>query len=208
MKKAVIFDLDGTLWDSTHQILPAWKHAVKKAGVDHIITHEHICACMGKTTEEIAVLLFPELPLERSVQLVKDCCAEEVAVLLEGGGVLFPALRETLSKLKEKYHLYIVSNCLDGYIQSFLTYHKFWDLIEDFECIGRTGKVKGENIRIIMERNAIDSAIYVGDTPSDYAATKIAEVPFVFAAYGFGTVEGVPSISTISQIVGVADQML
>ena len=110
--------------------------------------------------------------------------------------------------LREKYHLYIVSNCLDGYIQSFLTYHRFWDCFEDLECLGRTGKTKGENIRLIMERNAVDAAIYVGDTASDCAAAKKAGIPFVHAAYGFGKVESVPAILSIRELPAAADRLL
>lgn len=208
MNKAVIFDLDGTLWDSTHQILPAWNEYIAEQGYSYEFTHENACACMGKTTPQIAEMLFPELSPEEGLKLVQGCCEAEVKSLLKTGGTLYPALRETLTKLKEKYHVYIVSNCEDGYIQSFLTSHDFGDIVEDFECIGRTGKVKGENIKLVIARNNIDSAIYVGDTPSDYAATQIAGVPFVWASYGFGKVENVPHISTISEICEKADEML
>lgn len=208
MKKAIIFDLDGTLWDSTRQILPAWNQALAEKQVEKRLTYEEICACMGKTTEEIAVLLFPALPKEESVPLVVSCCERELDVLLESGGSLYPGLAETLAALREKYHLYIVSNCLDGYIQSFLTYHRFWDCFEDLECLGRTGKTKGENIRLIMERNAVDAAIYVGDTASDCAAAKKAGIPFVHAAYGFGKVEAVPAILSIRELPAAADRLL
>lgn len=56
----------------------------------------------------------------------------------------------------------------------------------DYECFGDTGKSKGENIRLIMERNRIDDAVYVGDTQGDYEAAVFAGIPFIFAKYGFG----------------------
>ena len=39
-----------------------------------------------------------------------------------------------------------------------------------------------------MERNQIQSPVYVGDTQGDADACRDAGVPFVFAAYGFGQV--------------------
>ena len=39
-----------------------------------------------------------------------------------------------------------------------------------------------------MERNNIKSAVYVGDTIHDKEAADYAEIPFVFASYGFGNV--------------------
>ncbi len=208
MKKAVIFDLDGTLWDSTRQIIPAWNECLEQLGVEKRVDHALVCSYMGKTTEEIAKLTFPDMDVAESCKIIVACCDAEVETLLKTGGTLYPLLRESLLKLKETYHLYIVSNCLDGYIQSFLTYHDFWDVFDDFECIGRTGRCKGDNIRLIMERNHVDKAIYLGDTFSDYAATQIAKIPFVFASYGFGKVENVETIREFSEICTIADKLL
>lgn len=54
---------------------------------------------------------------------------------------------------------------------------------------GRTQLTKGENISLVIKRNGIDSAFYVGDTIGDQIASKDANVPFVFAEYGFGNTE-------------------
>lgn len=51
---------------------------------------------------------------------------------------------------------------------------------------GRTGKGKGENIRLLMERNRVTRAVYVGDTQGDENAARFAEIPFIYAAFGFG----------------------
>ena len=40
-----------------------------------------------------------------------------------------------------------------------------------------------------MERNRIPSAAYVGDTQGDLEAARLAGIPFVWAAYGFGNPE-------------------
>jgi len=91
--------------------------------------------------------------------------------------------------LKKSYTLYIVSNCQDGYIQAFLNYHKMWDYFEDFECSGKTSRFKGENIKLIIDRNNLDKAIYVGDTQGDLNAANLALIPFVYASYGFGVID-------------------
>jgi phosphoglycolate phosphatase len=61
--------------------------------------------------------------------------------------------------------------------------------ITDFECPGYTGLPKGENCKLVMERNGFQSAIYVGDTQGDCDAASFAEIPFVFCEYGFGEVD-------------------
>ena len=208
MKQAVLFDLDGTLWDATRQIIPPWNQLLQERGIDHVFTYEESCSCMGKTVDQIAAMLFPQLYAEDGVQLVKDLCAAEVVALEKTGGCPYPSLRETLLKLKETYFLGIISNCEDGYIQAFLSAHDYWDIIDDFECIGRTGRCKGDNIRLVIERNDIDRAIYVGDTASDQAAALLAGIPFVHAAYGFGKVESEQKLNCIADIVKKAAELL
>ncbi len=208
MKQAVLFDLDGTLWDSTHQIVAPWNQLLQERGIEHTFTHEESCSCMGKTVDQIAAMLFPQFSAEDGTQLVKDLCAAEVVALEKTGGSPYPLLRETLLKLKERYFLGIISNCEDGYIQAFLTAHNYWDIIDDFECIGRTGRCKGDNIRLVMERNGIEKAFYVGDTASDQAAAQLACLPFVHAAYGFGKVDTEQKLSCIADVVEKAKELL
>ena len=41
-----------------------------------------------------------------------------------------------------------------------------------------------------MRRHNITSAAYIGDTQGDYEATQVADIPFIWAAYGFGDPAG------------------
>ena len=58
--------------------------------------------------------------------------------------------------------------------------------VKDIECIGRTGLHKGDNIKLIVRRNGLERAVYVGDTERDMHAAHSAGLPFIHAAYGFG----------------------
>ena len=61
---------------------------------------------------------------------------------------------------------------------------------------------KGENIRLVTERNHLDAAVYVGDIQGDYEASRQAGVGFIHAAYGFGKVDAdVPEICTFAELV-------
>jgi phosphoglycolate phosphatase len=82
-----------------------------------------------------------------------------------------------------------VSNCQEGYIEAFLDYHKLGKYFLDFENPGRTGLTKGENIKLVIERNQLQHPVYVGDTKGDQEAATFAGIPFVFARYGFGQPE-------------------
>ena len=96
---------------------------------------------------------------------------------------LYPKLEETLSALKEKYPLYIVSNCQSGYIEAFLDHYGFGKYFEDIECYGNNLKQKGDNIRLLADRNGLTEAVYVGDIQGDYDASCHAGVGFIHAKH-------------------------
>ena len=103
--------------------------------------------------------------------------------------ILYPDMEETIKELSKNYKLFIVSNCQAGYIEAFFENTGLQPYFTDFTCPGDTGKLKADNIRIMMERNGLESALYIGDTQGDANACKDAEVPMIFARYGFGDVE-------------------
>lgn len=186
----VLFDLDGTLWNATGALAISWGETLKNVpDVTKPLTMADIEKVMGMTREPLVQTLFPYLPLERGVEIFEMCTADEIKYLAEHGGVLYDGVLEVLDTLSKKLPLCIVSNCNAGYIESFLTAHHADRFITDHECIGRTGLQKADNIRLVVERNHLQSPVYVGDTAIDAAAATQAGVPFIHAAYGFGEVD-------------------
>lgn len=209
MKKGIIFDMDGTLWDSAAGVAESWNEAMRRIGYDRTpLTAKDIQSVMGKTMEEIADILFPDTDKELQEKVSNLCYQLENDYLRKHGGVLYPNIRETMERLKATYHLYIVSNCQSGYIEAFLDYYHFHDLIEDFACYGDNDKPKGVNIALLYERNGLDDAVYVGDIQGDYDESMKAGVKFIHAAYGFGTIrEKVPEIHKFEDLVEAADKV-
>ncbi|MBR1737900.1 MAG: HAD family hydrolase [Firmicutes bacterium] len=186
----IIFDLDGTLWNATVAICAAWSEVLKEyPEVKTVVTVEKLEGCMGLLLKDISKKLFPELSEEKRDEMMDKCCEKQVEYLSKNGGILYEGVEETIKALSERFDLYIVSNCQDGYIQSFLEGHKLWGYFKDFTCPGVTGKKKGENIKMIAEKYGMKEPVYVGDTQGDADAAKSAGVRFVFAAYGFGEVK-------------------
>ena len=107
MKKAMIFDLDGTLWDSTQSAPFIWKRVLDKHHLDISITQEKVASLMGKTMEEIGNILFPSINEEKRNQIIDDFSEEEVNYLNEHGAILYEGIEETLEILSKKYDLYI-----------------------------------------------------------------------------------------------------
>lgn len=206
---SIIFDLDGTLWDSTDAVLKAWDEVIKgMKDVEKPITKEDLRGSMGLQIKQIGEKFFPYLDENRRLEIMDICCEEERNLLLKEGGILFPNLQKVLSSLMKNYGLFIVSNCQCGYIETFLEYHKLSGYFKDIECAGNTGLSKGENIKRIMERNNLKQSIYVGDTQGDCDGAKLAGIPFVYAAYGFGKVDSYAmKIDSIEEIVNVVEDM-
>ncbi len=187
----MIFDLDGTLWDATPQIMTAWNEAMARHPETNGIqmTLPEVRGYMGTTLPEIARRVMPHLDPAHAAEIFEEGCVIEEELLKEQGGILYPKLEETLAKLQKHFALMIVSNSQDGYIEIFLERHGLTRYFCDTETAGRTGRPKGENIRLVMERQNLASTYYVGDTQGDYEATKEAGATFIHAAYGFGTVD-------------------
>lgn len=187
---SIIFDLDGTLWDSTEGVSKTWSLVLNKYDYERKeVTVEDLHSCMGKQLDEIGKILFPKLSSEVRKNLMNECCTLENEYLGKHGGVLYAKVEETLKELSKKYKLFVVSNCQDGYIECFFKAHKLDKYFTDYECPGRTGLSKGENNKLVIERNNLKKPVYVGDTEGDAESARVAGIPFVFAKYGFGSVE-------------------
>jgi phosphoglycolate phosphatase len=186
---SIIFDLDGTLWDASETVLSVWNDVLRnKKEIKNLLVLEDLHGIMGLQMKDIGLKLFPYLEDDIRKEILKECCQVESQFLGEQGGKLYDKLEETLKTLSAKYKLYIVSNCQDGYIEAFYQYHKLDPYILDYENPGRTGLTKGENIKLVMERNNLKAPVYVGDTEGDLKGAQFAGIPFVYASYGFGKV--------------------
>lgn len=186
----IILDIDGTLWDTTPIVAEAWNKALEnRTDVAWRATADKLKALFGRPLPVIASMIFPELSEEQQLVLIDECCEEEHLALEKTPGRIFDGVVETIKKLSEKYKVCIVSNCQAGYIELTMKMLGIEKYITDLECPGYTGLPKGENCKLVMERNGFTSAVYVGDTQGDCEAAAFAGIPFAYCAYGFGKPE-------------------
>ena len=206
----IMFDLDGTMWDSAEGVAESWNEIFREADPTlPALTADDVHRVMGMTMKEISEVLQPAMNPAVREEVFERCCRHEVDYLYDHPGRLYPGLRETLDALREAgYDLAVVSNCQRGYVEAFLHSSGLGDCFIDYEEWERTGLSKGENIRLVMERNGYRRAVYIGDTAKDQEAAKAAGIPFIHAAYGFGkTVEPEGVIRDITELPEAVRQL-
>ena len=208
----LLFDLDGTLWDSAAPVTAAWNEVFQREDPSlPLLTPDDIYGVMGMTMQEIGETLYPSWHSPSRKAIFDECCTYEVEYLRSHCGVLYPDFRPVLESLRaEGYELAVVSNCQTGYIDAFLASSGAADLFLDYEEWQRTGLVKGENIRLVMSRNGYSKGFYIGDTEKDREAALLARIPFIHAAYGFGKVKSadgvIRSLRDLPGVVKILDR--
>ena len=190
---SIILDIDGTIWDTTEIVAEGWNHAIDSTfpGIVPHVNAEILKGQFGKTMNVIADNIFPMLNPDQKM-ILKDACHKEERGLIRNitEDITFPNVKRLIPELSKTYKIFIVSNCHNGYIHITMDKNGITPYITDYECHGNTGKSKGENIKDVVMRNNLKSPVYVGDTQGDYEACIEANVPFIWAAYGFGKPEG------------------
>ena len=186
--ESLIFDIDGTLWDSRALVAEGYNIQLNKEGLSrYCITAETLKPLFGRVMTEIADVIFADFPEKERYALMARCMETENRHLHENPcHIGYPGVRETMEELAKTHRLFIVSNCQQGYIELLMEKGGLGGLISDFDCFGNTGLPKGQTLRLLCERCNVRDAVYVGDTQGDMEASEQAGLPFVWAAYGFG----------------------
>jgi phosphoglycolate phosphatase len=204
---SIVFDLDGTLWDTTRACVVAWNSVLQRLEIPfRDINASDVRKVTGMPHAEAIRNAFAGLSDHQLELLTEFTASEDNRMISELGGDLYPGVREGLSRLSGRFNLYIVSNCQAGYIETFLAQSGFQALFRDFECWGNTGRSKSDNLKSVIERNGLRQPVFVGDTRGDHQAAIDAGVPFLQVTYGFG--DGIPNVSKFGDFHSFTENML
>ena len=189
--ESLIFDIDGTLWDSRALVAEGYNIQLRKEGLERLcVSAETLKPLFGKVMTEIAEILFASIPAPDRYGLMARCMDRENRYLEENEcRIGYPGVKPTLEALAKKHRLFIVSNSQRGYPELCMEKLGIGPLFSGHLCFGDTGTCKGETIRRLMARHGIESACYIGDTQGDLDAAELAGIPFIYCAYGFGAVD-------------------
>lgn len=99
---ALIFDLDGTLWDASDAVAESFNVKLSQLGLPERITGDMMRSQMGKTLEEIAVVFFSNYDRDKAVEIMRACTDYENEYIKSHGGRLYPGVREMLEGVRKK----------------------------------------------------------------------------------------------------------
>ncbi len=200
MFDGIIFDVDGTLWDSTPVVEKAWNEALKDNGYGNLsVSADRLKGLFGKPMPEIIEAIMPDVSQKERDLFAPKCYGYEHRYLQKEPGIMYPKILDTIRELNKTHDIFIVSNCQAGYIELFLSWTDIGPIIKDHVCLGDNGLLKADNIKFIIDKHGLKNPVYIGDIQGDADASGQAGIKFIHAAYGFGKVKKEDIYAAVSE---------
>lgn len=189
MKKAILFDLDGTLTDSGEGIMNCAKLALEHYGLP-IPSEAELRTFVGPPLHESFIRF--GVPAEEADNAIKIYRSRYIPIgKFENHP--YEGIRETLEKLKAAGHtLYVATSKPESMSVEILEH---FDLAKYFDIIAgasfdRSRSSKEDVIAYLLQQcGDYDEKIMVGDTAFDVIGAKAHGIPTVGVAWGYGKVE-------------------
>lgn len=185
----IIFDLDGTLIDSSPSILDAFANAFAVCGHEPVrpLVPDVIGPPLMATLEVLSGSKDPSL-LNALAAAFKDRYDREGHL----STLVFPGIEEMLQSLTAaKIDLSIATNkrlVPTHNILSHLGWLRYFSSVNALDSFTPALSSKSEMLRRMLGENAIDrgNTCYVGDRIEDGVAASENQLKFIFAAWGYG----------------------
>jgi phosphoglycolate phosphatase len=200
---AVIFDIDGTLWNATSSSAKGWNLGLEELGMSQRVTAAQIQSVSGYTFERCVDILLPGEKANHP-ELLSVFNERETGVLATEGGLFYDGVIKGVIHLAQDYRIFLVSNCAEWYINLFLKFSQLGPVLSGVDCYGMSGLAKDDMLRRMIHDNRLKNPLYVGDTTIDEKAAVSAGITFIYAAWGFGKPVGSPrSASSFAELLNL-----
>jgi len=207
MKKAILFDLDGTLTDSGEGIMNCAKLALQHYNLP-IPSEVELRTFVGPPLHESFIRF--GVPAEEADNAIKIYRSRYIPIgKFENHP--YEGIREVLEKLKAAGHTLYVATSKPEVMSKEILEH--FDLAKYFDIIAgasfdRSRSSKEDVIAYLLNQcGGYDQKIMVGDTAFDVIGAKAHSIPTVGVAWGYGKVEDMISAGAIS-IAHSMDELL
>ena len=190
MKKLAIFDFDGTLVDSVHDVVICFNRTLKTYNLP-TLTHEEYLKYLGGNIDEIISLILKDNNTSENIQLIKDTYLKMYYASKKENTIPFPKAHEILKELQEKgVILAINSNRFNDSIDTFR--ERFFSDINFMAVMGHDfdypSKPDPYAVNEIIKKAGVslDEALYIGDSKTDIATAQNAGIDCVIVKWGYG----------------------
>ncbi|WP_339219335.1 HAD family hydrolase [Paenibacillus sp. FSL W7-1332] len=192
--EAMIFDMDGTLFQTETLLLPAYHKLfdiLREEGhyEGETPNEELMLGCLGMLLEDIWKIVIPNgtpAAHRRADELLLQL---ELEGLSNEAAVLYPEVKETLEELHRRgVRLFVASNGLEHYVKGIAEARGIMSLFEGVYSAGEHGTAsKVDLVRLLLDEHDIRDAWMVGDRSSDVEAGKENGQTVIGCRYaGFG----------------------
>jgi phosphoglycolate phosphatase-like HAD superfamily hydrolase len=181
----VLFDIDGTLFQTDRVTIPAVQQTLSQFGC-LVPDAETICRRIGSPVWEYHAWLARQCPADLAATIVAATDARELALIAEAGA-LYPGVCETLDHLSTAGAILAAySNGPENYVAAILDTFGLHRLLSAVRVRGNAPNGKEAMIGQIMEMFPTHRTVVVGDRKEDITAAHANGALAVGALYGFG----------------------
>ena len=202
-KKLIIFDMDGTLVDSSITIANAINYVRKNLGFEPMV-QEHILRLINDHTINPAQVFYHAKAFDRDHE---RWFSEYYTKNHQNELALYGGIKELLENLKAKGHsLAVATNAYRVSAIESLTHlevHHFFDGIACYDDVPR-GKPHPDMLHKLLDdlSHSSHEALFIGDGPRDELASKHAEIDYIMVDWGFTEhVEAVRSVGDLHKLL-------
>jgi phosphoglycolate phosphatase-like HAD superfamily hydrolase len=197
--EALIFDMDGTLFQTETLLLPSYERMFDRLRAEGVFEgptppESIILGSLGLLLRDIWKKVLPEH--DEAVHRRADVILleEQMAGLENGVGVLYPGVKETLEALHNRgCRMFVASNGLEDYVKGVATATGIAPLFDGLYSAGEHGTAtKVELVRLLLNESGVKSAWMVGDRSSDVEAgvrNSLTVIGCEYAEFGVSSSE-------------------
>lgn len=197
MKTNLIFDLDGTLWNTEKSYYYAFlKFFEKHPELSRYTSIDNVKLFKGITMDKMAPYLFPTLSKSDQEKSMLECLLYSCEYLKKEENVKVEVI-DVVKKLSNSFNIYMVSNCPNEYVQIFFEKTSLKNYFKDIINLGGFTKTsdldKGNNLNKIIEKHNLDkkNTYFIGDNDIDFISSKYAKINFIHLTYEMDNIENI-----------------